>query len=208
MVEYPSNSDKARRPETVEKPQVQRVTRSEAIVRKKGLGRRFSETFMGGDARTVGSYVTFDVLLPALRDMVADTVTMGIERMVYGEASRPRSRGIRSNPSLVGHTPYNRMSAGLRPDPREQLSRRARATHDFGEIVLPTRIEATEVIDGLFNLIQKYEQATVANLYDLLGMTPAYTDGKWGWTEETFLGADIRHVRGGYLLKLPQPEAL
>lgn len=207
-MEYPGNSDKSKRPgsEPVEKPQVQRITRTQAVQKKKGLGKRFSETFMGGDARNVGSYVTFDVLLPALRDMVADTVTMGIERMVYGE-SRPRGRGgFRSNVTPI-NTPYNRMSGGLRPDPREpSMSRRSRATHNFDDIVIDTRIEAEEVVDHLFNLVQKYEQATVANLYDLVGITPAYTDNKWGWTDLT--GTDIRRIREGYLIKLPQPETL
>jgi len=207
-MEYPSNSDK-QRPKTTAEPveKVQRVTRSAAVQRKKPLGKRFSETFMGGDARNAGSFVVFDVLLPALRDMVADTVTMGIERMVYGD-TRPRGRGGMRTPGLAGHTAYNRVAAGLRPDPRESIpaNRRARGLAQLDDIIIDTRVEAEEVIDHLFNLVQKYDQATVANLYDLVGITSAYTDNKWGWTDLS--GTDIRRVREGYLLKLPHPEAL
>lgn len=204
-MEYPSNSQSKQPRETPEKKEpIARVTQGSVVRKKKGLGRRFSETFMGGDARNAGSYVMFDVLLPAMRDMITDTVTMGVERMVYGEA-RPRGRYRGSSGGgLSGHTPYNRMSAGLRPDPREGgMSRRGRATHNFDEIVLDTRVEAEHVVDQMFHLLQKYGQVTITDLYDLVGETAAYTDNKWGWTE--LQGTDIRRTRDGYLIKLPPP---
>ena len=201
-MEYPSNSNKQRSTEPREK--VQRVTRSEVIQRKKPLGKRFKETFLGGDARGVGSYVVLDVLLPALKDMVADAGSQGLERMLYGEVRSTSRRGGYKSGGLIGHTPYNR---AYRPDPREAVSsRRARATHDFGEFIIETRVEAEHVLNGLLALIEKYDQATVADLYDLLGVTWAYTDSKWGWTD--LRGADFRRVREGYLLELPPTESL
>jgi hypothetical protein len=204
MPEYPSNSNASREP--AKKEPIERVTQSEAFQRKKSVGKRFSETFLGGDARSVGSYIFFDVFLSAARDMVVDMVTMGAERMFYGE-SRPRaSRGFRPTGGFAGHTNYNRVAAGLRPDPREAMSHRARATHDFGEIIIDTRVEAEAVVDKMFHQIEKYGQVTVADLYDLVGITSAYTDNKWGWID--LQGTDIRRTRDGYLLKLPPPDSL
>jgi hypothetical protein len=202
-MELPSNSDMSKRPadkpEPVEK--VQRVTKTVAVQRKKTLGKRFSETFLGGDARGAGSYVMFDVLLPALRDMVADTVTMGIERMVYGDAARPRNSRVRGG--VVGHTAYNRVSAGLRIDPREAAAqgRSRRAGHSFDDIVVDTRIEAEEVVNSMFNHLNKYEQVSLATLYDFVGIQWNYIDQKWGWVD--LAGTDIRRTRDGYLLKFP-----
>lgn len=200
-MEYPSNSNRQREPEKREA--IQRVTRTEVVQRKKPMGRRFKEYFFGGDARGVGSYLLLDVLVPAMRDTVADMVSQGAEKMLYGEA-RSRSRRIGSGGGLVGHTPYNRMH---RPDPREAgMSRRGRATHDFGEIIIETRVEAEHVMDNLFKLVEKYGQASVSDLYDLVGITPAYTDNKYGWID--LQGSDIRRIREGYLLELPEPETL
>jgi hypothetical protein len=94
---------------------------------------------------------------------------------------------------------------GRRDEPRS-ISRRARATHDFDEIILPTRVEAEEVIDRMFDIVSQYETATVADLYELVGINSNYTDGKWGWSD--FRGAGVSRVRNGYLLDLPRPESL
>jgi len=86
------------------------------------------------------------------------------------------------------------------------MTNRARKHHDFDEIVLATRAEATEVIDRLFDLVSKYEQASVSDLYDLVGLEATYADEKWGWRDVR--GAGAVRVGGGYLLDLPKPEQL
>jgi hypothetical protein len=86
------------------------------------------------------------------------------------------------------------------------MSRQARARHDFDEIVLESRTEAEEVIDRLFDLVSRYESATVADLYELVGLASSHTDHKWGWTD--LRGAGVSRVRGGYLLDLPDPHPL
>ena len=94
-----------------------------------------------------------------------------------------------------------------RPEPRQLPSRRSRANHNFDEIVLKTRVDAEEVIDNLFMLVGKYESASVADLYEMLGIEGVpYTDDKWGWTD--LRGANVTRVSNGYLLDLPKPEPL
>jgi hypothetical protein len=86
------------------------------------------------------------------------------------------------------------------------MSHRGRAAHDFDEIILDSIGEANEVLENLIELISKFEQATVADLYDLTGIDPTHTDYKWGWKD--LRGARVSRVRNGYLLDLPQPEPL
>lgn len=205
MENYPSNSQSSKKTPGKAKAEkkVEKVITGEAIVRKKPLGRKFTETFVGGDAKSVWSYVTFDVVVPAIKDMVADAASQGIEKMLFGDVrarSRAGSRPIGASSSYVS---YNRFAspATRREDPRREISRRARATHDFDEIVLATKAEAEEVIDGLFTLISEYDVATVADLYEMVGMSGEFTDEKWGWTD--LRGAGATRVKGGYLLDLP-----
>lgn len=86
------------------------------------------------------------------------------------------------------------------------MSRRGRARHDFDEIVLATRAEATDVLDALFELSSKWEEVSVADLYGLIGEEPNHVDETWGW--RSLQGADVLKVRGGYLLDLPDPQPL
>lgn len=209
MDQYPSNS---KRPvNTSDEPKkIARVVEGEVVRRKTPISRRMSQNLIGGDAQSVWGYVFGEVLIPAARDMVADAVSGGVERMIFGEHSPGRSRG-RSRGGSVGHVPYNRPSAitgrTIRNDePRREISRRARSTHSFDEIILASRHEAEEVLDRLDDLCARYQNASVADFYELCGISGNYTDDKWGWTE--MHGASVSRVRNGYLLNLPKPEQL
>lgn len=208
--EFPGNSRirKAAPSQREEKPKQEAVVRSNVVRRKKPLGKRFAETF-GGDARGTGSFVIMDILMPAAKDMIVDAFTMGVERMVFGD-SAPRGRRPGHNvfrQGNVGHTRYDQPSSIGRRDPREGMSRRARTNFEFDEILLSQRVEADEVLDRLFGLVEKYEAATVADLYDMINEDPKFTDYKYGWIDLT--GSRVVRARGGgYLLDLPRPEPL
>lgn len=215
MEEFPSNSIKPNKPAKDAKKEpkkVDKVVTGQVVTRKKPLGKRFAETFVQGDAKGVAGYVVFDVLIPAAKDMVVDAGQEALQRMIYGESSTHRRRASH-RAGEFGRIDYSGISRGVsktirREDPRSTAvpNRRARATHNFDQHVLETRVEAEEVIDRLFDLVSQYEVATVRDLYDLLGETPNFTDEKWGWYD--LRGAGVSRVRGGYLLDLPRPEPI
>lgn len=201
MEDYQGNSNKQKAKQ--EKTEVKAVVTGKAEVRKKSLGKKFNETFGGGDAKSVWSYILLDVLIPAAKDMIVEATSQGVERMIFGEV---RGGGRRNGRPGNGYVSYNRYSRPLGSDRQERptMSRRGRATHDFGEIVLGTRAEAETVIDRLFDLVSQYNLATVADLYDLCDLEKNYMDDKWGWTDLS--GAGATRVRNGYLIELPRPE--
>ena len=213
---YPSNSNKQKKasePKDEQEPKkVEQITSGNVVRRKKPLGKRFAETFVAGDGKGVLGYVLWEVLIPAARDMVADAGREGIERMLYGGEHRSGNRrgGSRSGGSSgYGYVSYNKFAPSQQQPRRDEprsVSRRARASHDFDEIILASRVEAEEVIDRLFDLVSRYESATVADLYEMVGVTGNFTDDKWGWTN--IRGAGVTRVRNGFLLDLPRPEPL
>lgn len=207
MDDFPSNSQQPRLSKVEPEPKkIEKVIEGEVVRRKKPLGTRIKETFVGSDMKSVGQYITFEVLLPAMKDTIADITSQGVERMLFGEA-RSTSRRTGTRPGSGGYVQYNRMGGDRdRRRDREFPSRKARANHDFDDIVLATRVEADEVIDRLYDLVSRYNSATVADLYELLGISGSFTDDKWGWTD--LYGSKARRVTGGYLLDLPRPEPL
>lgn len=203
MDQYPPNSQRAagsaRKPEEFEQ-----VTTSEVIRKKKSIWKQFRHTFIGGDAKTAVNYVFLTVLLPAFKDMLVDAGAQGMEKLVYGDSSRRPRRGPTSSYGQLGHVAYNRMSQATQP---RTMSPRARQTHDFDEIVLASRVEATDVLDQMIEIVSKFEVVTVSDLYSLTGLTGTHVDNKWGWTD--LRGATVRRLRNeGYLLDLPVPEYL
>lgn len=207
MENYPSNSKRPKE-EPKEPQKIEKVVAGSVVRRKKPLGKRLAETFVGGsDARSVWGYVLYDVLIPAAKDTVSDAVSQGIERMLFGE-SRGRSPHMRAR--NAGHTNYQRYSStgpiNRREDPRREMSRVARSTHNFDEIILSSRHEAEGVIDKMLDVLSQYEIVTVSQLYEMLGVRGDFPDEKYGWVDLS--GAGVTRIKNGYLLDLPQPEPI
>jgi hypothetical protein len=207
--QFPPNSVRAKVESEAETPQdkkVESVVKGDVKRRKKPLGKRFHETFLGGDARGTANYVVFSVLIPAAKDMLVEAGAQGIERLVYGE-SRRRPSGRPPMASGNIQYPYNRPSAAVSDRPPAALSRRARTRFDFDEIILQTRGEAEEVLDRMYDLLSRYESVSVADLYELTGVQSAHTDQKWGWVD--LRGSGLTRTRqGGWVIDLPEPTPL
>lgn len=108
MQEFPPNSHKSRR-QPDEPQKLERVTSVAAERRKRGLGRKFRETFIGGSARTAAEYTMLEVVVPAIKDTMAEALSSGIEKLIYGD-SRPRRGSPPSSYSTVGRVNYQQMS--------------------------------------------------------------------------------------------------
>lgn len=212
-MDYQGNSNKARRKqaekeEVIEEPKVveKLVLETEVITRKPPLAERFKNVFLGADVESVARYVGSEVLLPALRNLLVDATTKGIERMVYGDSNLNRNRPQSYGPRITYNRPVNRSNI---LDPRanlpDQPSRpRARATYQ--EIILGTRSDAELVLERLSDIIETYSVVSVADLYAIVGLNSTHVDNKWGW--ENVRQAEIRQIREGYLLDLPPAEPL
>jgi hypothetical protein len=210
MDDFPGNSHERRQavrsePEDTATKKVERVTKGVAKKARKSLGKKFLEVFVGGDAKGVIEYILVDVLIPALKDALVDAATQGIERTLFGD-SRQNRRPSNSYRQPTNYSSYSR--SYNQPQPRREEPRRnARPpSSSYTDLVLPSRADADEVLERMYDLIDKYGKATVADLYELTGISSQFTDQKWGW--EILDGNQIRRVPEGYLLDLPRPEAL
>ena len=203
---FPSNSHKRREQkhdEEEKKKDIQQVTSNNAIKRKKSIGKKFSEAFIGeeSDKTNVVDYILYDVLVPAAKNTISDMVVGGIEMLLFGER-RGRSMSRDHGRSYVNYSNYSRREEercrDRRDSPRRSTSRRL--YND--DIILDTRSEAELVIDRLLDIIDDYGAASVADLYALVGIDSEYTDNKYGWTNLSM--ASVSRCRDGYILNLPK----
>lgn len=208
MQDFPANSRRAKATEAP-REKLKPVTSAETVRRKKGLGRQFKQTFFSGNARDAAEYMVTDVVVPAIRDMLYDAIQSGIDRLIYGDKATGRRR-IRSplTSQSVGHVNYGDISSRPKTvSAQRTLSQRSRARHDFDDLVIPSRQEAEEVLDQLFEILSRDGEVRVPHLYELTGVRSEHTDWKWGW--HSLRGAKAVRLRnGGFLLDLPEPEAL
>jgi len=197
-IDYPGNSKKART-EGEDKPKVASVVEGTVVQRKKGPIARVREAFLVEDSSSVLVYLVQEVLVPAAKNTILEVFSQGLERSLYGETRRTPARS-------GGYTAYHKARDTY--SDRRDLSRQARATHDFREVVLQSRADAEAVIDGLRELADQYGTTSVQDFYDLTEITGDYVDNKWGWTYEEVSRARVRVIRGGYLVDLPRPRPI
>lgn len=204
----PGNSHKEQKAKATPEPETERepvakIVEGKVTVRKQPWWKRFGHSLIAEDAQSLGDFITTDILLPAIRNMIRDVVVGGVDRTLYGQSRARRVGVVGERPGL--RTRYDQISSDERA-PRRMMSREARARHDFQEIVLDDRPEAIAVLEDLIARVVRYGAASVSDLYDLVGVTGSYADRRWGWTD--LATADVRQVRGGFLIDLPQPEPL
>lgn len=181
---------------------LEKVVTGPVKIKKKSEVRKFADVFISEDAANVKNYILMDVLVPAIKKAISDIVTDGVDMILYGGNRRPRSSGSVSytNGSYVS---YSKMSDRDRRDDRYSSNR---YQYRYDDIILNTRGEAEDVLARMDELMDMYNQVSVGDLYDLVGITGNYTDEKYGWTN--LRNAEPVRVNNGYLLKLPKPGPL
>lgn len=198
-INYAGNSYKSKEEKKEREPREKVVKGTVSVKKKSGFSKFFSD-FLNGDMQSVKEYLIEEVLLPSVKSTLSDAISNGADMLLYGESRGSRNRYSSSGPKVSYNSIYNK-------DPRNKVTkledRKSRASVD--DIILESRAEAEEVISQLRDIIDDYGLASVADLYDLVGIETSYTDNKYGWYE---LNAGITRVREGYLVKVGKPVVL
>jgi hypothetical protein len=212
---FPSNSNNRIRSESVPiadtKIKVEKITVGAVKRQKRSFAKKAADTFLSEDVANVKGYVLHDILIPAAKALLSDVVNGGLNMILFGDNNRGRLSTRREVAGRTSRTNYNslsddRYSRDRDRTPAREISRVARSRHDFDEIILETRGEAENVLSRLADLIAEYDQATVADLYDMVDISSDFPDNKHGWT--SIKGSRATRVRNGWLLDLPRTEVL
>lgn len=188
------NSDKYKeRTKTESEKNLGRIVTGNVSVKKKNDIQKFAETFVKEDLNTVKSYIWTEVLLPAFKAVISDSVNM----MLYGETSRNRKTNNRRASQVSYSSYYDRPN-----DRREPNYVRSASRYIFDDLKFEDRGDADEVLSTLDDLLNRYPSVSIADLNELVGITGRYTDNKYGWTDIS--QAYIERTRDGYILRMPK----
>ena len=193
MEDYKANSHRSKEEQKLLEKKIEPVVKGK-VTKKKNNVRKLTDTFVSEDIQNVKSYVLMDVLVPAIKKAISDIVTNGIDMILYGESGRSTRK---TNASTVSYRNYY----DNRRDDRYSSSR-TRTGYSYDDVILETRSEAEDVLTRMDELIDTYGVVSVADMYDLVGISCNYTDNKYGWTN--LRNAEPVRVRDGYMLKLPK----
>lgn len=166
-------------------------------IKKKSKADKLADDLIAQSMTSVVSDIFTEVLLPSFKNMVSDAVKAGIDRLLYGDSSY-RTNSNNTPASKISYNKYYTEQSAREPD----VPVRIRETYDYNNIVFNSRGDAEAVLMCMDELISQYEVVSVAELYDLAGITGDYTDYRYGWTD--IRSARIERVRDGYIIRMPK----
>lgn len=149
---------------------VQKIVSGNVKTRKKSEMSKFKDTIFAEDVNSVKSYLFIDVIIPAIKKAIFETVTNGVDMMLYGEVRGKK----RSSYDQVSYRDYSKSD---RP-----YSSRSSTSFDLDEISFDNRGDAEAVLDGMTDILNEYDSVSVGDLYDMIGKTAPFTAYRWGWT--------------------------
>lgn len=179
---------------------VEKVISGTAKSKKKTGLLKAADIFIEDDIASVKDYVIKDVIIPTLKRTIADAINGSINMLFWGENGNGRSRGVSDKVSFRNYSSYS-SKRDVRSD-----SVRTTTGYSYDDIVIDSRGEAEEVLTRMDELVATYGIVSVADFYDLVGVTCNYTDNKYGWTN--LRNAKVVPVRDGYMIKLPKAMPL
>lgn len=172
---------------------IEKVVAGTVKTKKKNEIHKFIEGMIATDFDHLRSYIFQDVIIPMFKRGISDTVDI----MLYGDTRNSKKNGVANK---VSYNKYYEHDEGRR---RDYNSIRTKTGYDFEEVVIETRPEAEEVLARMDELCSAYGMVSVADFYDLCGLSSNYTDNKYGWTD--IRSAAVMRLRaGGYTVKLPR----
>lgn len=202
MADYKPNSNRFKEEQAQaasEEKRVSKVVKGNVKTKKKSEISKLADVFIAEDIHTVVSYAVTDVLIPGAKKVIRDVLFEGID-MLFGTTGRRDKRG--DGPTVSYAKFYDRDRDRDR-DRRSYDTPTAKSRFDYDNIIFESRGEANAVLDEMNNVIEVYKFVSVADLYEMAGISNApYTSNKFGWSNINT--AEVVRVSDGYIIKLPK----
>lgn len=200
--EYKPNSHRSK--EKRENPSPAAEKRTEKVVagnvkqrKKSGLSKAGS-MLAPGDVESVKDYILMDVLVPSIKRAISDIVCNGI-KILLGEP-------VQSNKSSAPGARVNYRQYYPVEERRDYARPRAQAQYSYDDVIFDNRGDAEEVLYRMEELLERFDVVSVADLFDMAGISSNYTDNKYGWTD--LRSARVERVHDGYRINLPRATIL
>lgn len=198
----------------VERKSLDKVVAGEPKKVKKSLVGRLVTGVLGPEGLPgIGQYVSEEIIVPAIKNIIVDAVTSGINMVMYGDSKGTTPRNYGGAPRYTGygasHRPtvnYTSRYTSQQPEPSQMSTRGVR--QGVEEYIIENREDAAHVLTTLTEQADMYGSVSIADYYDLIGIPSNYTDNNYGWILETIAHSSIRPVRGGHVIKFPPAEVI
>ena len=172
-----------------------------------------TKSFFGGNTvNQIKSYLISDVLIPAVKDFVEDSIFAILDNVLHPDTSNvnyyKRSGLPRNNNERIRYDQISKRS-NLRS---VGVSDSRKSPEDYNNLVYASRGEAEVTLRRLYDIVSEFGVASVYDYYKLNGVTGEWSTDKYGWDIDSFPDprsfGKVRNVRGGYSIILPRVSVI
>jgi hypothetical protein len=195
----------------VEKKPLTKIVSVQPKKVKRGLFSRLITGLVGPDGLpSIGAYVNEEIIKPAVKNIIYDSITSGLSRALNMDYRNPRGHHGSVRRDNRPATNYStKFAPSVRDREREEERRVVRSPkYAVDDYVIPERQDAAHVLVSLKENADMYDVASIADYYDLIGVPTQHTDHNYGWTIDSIVHATIMPVHGGYVIKFPPVEVI
>lgn len=183
--------------EALQKKEIVQV--ATAIPKKKNFMERLVVGMIGPDGvQGVAHYLGNEIILPAVKGLIFDSITSGVNMMLYGEEGRHVRTG--GGAQRVDYSRKYSSGAPVSTDKYVTAKRRGMVE----TYVFNNREEARKVLEDMIQYAEAFTVVSVADYYEMIGITPEFTHNSYGWTYDMMVGVSIIPSGNAYAINLPK----
>ena len=201
-IKIPSNSISS----TKEEKKFDKVTHNKVTVKKKSAPKRLADIFIIGDIEQVKRTLVNDMLIPAAKNLVSNMISTAVNMVLFNNKGPSNYSGYyqpttyyQPRYSQPSYSAFYSQNNGPQPPVQTGYS-------TTQEILFTSRGDAEAVLSQMNEALTAYSHVSVADFFDLAGVTANYTDYSYGWYN--LAGATISSVPGGFVINFPKAIAL
>lgn len=197
--EYESNSFKSKEESvSTQEKKTGKIISGTVKKKKKSDVKKFLDVFIPEDIPNVKNRIFSTIITPAIKRIIddgIDTIAEGVRTFFLGEDYRPSNKQTTTN-TISYRNYYDKSRTKIYPTEQDCVSRK------LDDLIFQSRRDVEEILLTLEEDINRYGIVSVADLYDLCGISHSYTDNNYGWTEVS--DWEIVRTRNGFRLKIPR----
>lgn len=183
---------------------------------KKPFGMRLKETFIAEDARDVGDYILWDILVPTIKRTIRDIIVGSADRIFLGTSTTPnnlyKDRNVTYVKSQTNYASITRNKVEAKSLPVAN-PRPSQANYEILNLVFDDYGQLSQAFSEAVDYLDTYGELSINNYAAILAQhfknvpSTNFVSQNLGW--KSLRNATIESAAGGgYFVKLPTPIAL
>ena len=181
------------------KPETQNKVIVKGELKKESPWTKFKSEFLKTDGKTIGNYITHQVIVPAIKNTVLNIVQM----LLFGKTNNNNNASNGVYRSNVPYVSYRDISN--KPQQQAVSSSQGNLYAPI-EVVVASQGDGNSVLSEAQEVIDRYSQLRVSEFFEFVGLQCPYTLINYGWTNIN--SATVTPYGDKWLITMPKAKPI